>query len=289
MLVYLLCCCYRLVNTILQEELKTIHAFSQKTLTPEQWRQQQAQAGRLVYRKRNLNRIISLKNSASVNFVNFKISNDFHLQFVIKVPGKVILTGEHAVVYGKLALAASIDLSTRIDLKLEPSAQDRLNIHFNDFNFNFQVPLEDLSQESVVSMENLKIILKNHLLEQNPAVERSILAICYLFCNLTASPIDGVSFDVKLSVKSDIPIGAGLGSSAAFSVASSAAVHVIRHFKSGGGEFCADCDAINRWAFELEKMFHATPSGVDNSVCTRGGIVRFQSGRYDIILFWLFF
>jgi hypothetical protein len=55
-LVYLLCCCYRLVNTILQEELKTIHAFSQKTLTPEQWRQQQAQAGRLVthHHKQNL-------------------------------------------------------------------------------------------------------------------------------------------------------------------------------------------------------------------------------------------
>jgi stress-induced morphogen len=25
------------VNTALQEELKTIHAFSQKTFTPEQW------------------------------------------------------------------------------------------------------------------------------------------------------------------------------------------------------------------------------------------------------------
>lgn len=31
---------HRLVNTALQEELKTIHAFSQKTFTPEQWAQQ---------------------------------------------------------------------------------------------------------------------------------------------------------------------------------------------------------------------------------------------------------
>lgn len=29
---------HRLVNSVLEEELKTIHAFSQKTLTPEQWK-----------------------------------------------------------------------------------------------------------------------------------------------------------------------------------------------------------------------------------------------------------
>ncbi|CAH0548748.1 unnamed protein product [Brassicogethes aeneus] len=32
---------HRLVNTVLQEELKTIHAFSQKTFTPEQWEENQ--------------------------------------------------------------------------------------------------------------------------------------------------------------------------------------------------------------------------------------------------------
>uniref|UniRef100_A0ABD2W2L6 BolA-like protein 2 n=1 Tax=Trichogramma kaykai TaxID=54128 RepID=A0ABD2W2L6_9HYME len=35
---------HRLVNGILEEELKDIHAFSQKTLTPEQWEKQKEQA-----------------------------------------------------------------------------------------------------------------------------------------------------------------------------------------------------------------------------------------------------
>jgi len=35
---------HRLVNSVLAEELKTIHAFSQKTFTPEQWAAKQAQA-----------------------------------------------------------------------------------------------------------------------------------------------------------------------------------------------------------------------------------------------------
>jgi stress-induced morphogen len=34
---------HRLVNTALAEELKEIHAFSQKTFTPEQWKEQQSQ------------------------------------------------------------------------------------------------------------------------------------------------------------------------------------------------------------------------------------------------------
>ncbi len=33
---------FRLVNSVLEEELKEIHAFSQKTLTPEQWEKQKA-------------------------------------------------------------------------------------------------------------------------------------------------------------------------------------------------------------------------------------------------------
>lgn len=35
---------HRLVNTTLAEELKTIHAFSQKTFTPEQWAKEQENA-----------------------------------------------------------------------------------------------------------------------------------------------------------------------------------------------------------------------------------------------------
>ncbi len=33
---------HRLVNAALAEELKTIHAFTQKTFTPERWKQKQA-------------------------------------------------------------------------------------------------------------------------------------------------------------------------------------------------------------------------------------------------------
>ncbi|XP_029932653.1 bolA-like protein 2 [Myripristis murdjan] len=34
---------HRMVNTCLAEELKEIHAFEQKTLTPEQWEKQKSQ------------------------------------------------------------------------------------------------------------------------------------------------------------------------------------------------------------------------------------------------------
>lgn len=81
-----------------------------------------------------------------------------------------------------------------------------------------------------------------------------------------------------MTVSSDIPIGAGMGSSAAFAVAMSAAVHLIRQMRTNQQNLQLDYDAINMWAFKLERLFHINPSGVDNTVCTKGGFVSFQGG-----------
>lgn len=69
---------------------------------------------------------------------------------------------------------------------------------------------------------------------------------------------------------------AGLGSSAAFSVGSSTVCHLLRHLQSDHNQFVPNLDLINSWAFQCEKMFHATPSGIDNAVCTHGGVVQYR-------------
>jgi mevalonate kinase len=85
-----------------------------------------------------------------------------------------------------------------------------------------------------------------------------------------------------MRVRSAIPIGAGLGSSAAFSVGLSTAFHRLAHLNSSAGAeglFIPDLESINNWALQCEKMFHATPSGIDNTVCTYGGLVKFQNRK----------
>lgn len=78
---------------------------------------------------------------------------------------------------------------------------------------------------------------------------------------------------VTVTVNSEFPVGAGLGSSAAFSVALTGAV--FRAF-GGGNE---DSQLVSNWAFQCERLFHGKPSGIDNSICTFGGAILFKEGK----------
>lgn len=90
---------------------------------------------------------------------------------------------------------------------------------------------------------------------------------------------------LKVSIKSDgLPIGAGLGSSAAFSVAASAAVHGMYKVLSAippidsSVQIKMDSDtlrAIDAWAFSGEVLMHGNPSGLDNTTSSFGGLVSF--------------
>jgi mevalonate kinase len=66
-------------------------------------------------------------------------------------------------------------------------------------------------------------------------------------------------------IHSDIPIGAGMGSSAAFAVAMSA-------LEIGK----LDLEKINKAAYKMEKTLHGNPSGVDNTVVTYGGFLWYR-------------
>ncbi|NWI18063.1 KIME kinase, partial [Crypturellus soui] len=92
---------------------------------------------------------------------------------------------------------------------------------------------------------------------------------------------------VDIVVWSELPTGAGLGSSAAFSVCVAAAL-----LAACGAIACPPTDAatparwteeelslINSWAFQGERVIHGNPSGVDNAVGTWGGALRYQSGK----------
>ena len=74
------------------------------------------------------------------------------------------------------------------------------------------------------------------------------------------------------------PEGAGLGSSAALSVACAAAIHDVLQ-----GFLCIQRDAwcarINKAALAAEHVFHENPSGVDNTIATYGGAVLFAKGE----------
>lgn len=164
-----------------------------------------------------------------------------------KAPGKLILFGEHSVVYGKHAVAAALSLTTYATARYTPgpgTAPLRVAVH--------TAPDRPRAGDDGARLE---------------AAVRAIAGA------LGAAP--GGALEVW--VRGNVPEGAGLGSSAALCVASAAAVRdaLAGYCCAAGGAWRT---AVNAAALAGERVFHASPSGVDNTVSTHGGAVLFAPG-----------
>ncbi|MCZ6890867.1 MAG: hydroxymethylglutaryl-CoA reductase, degradative [Gammaproteobacteria bacterium] len=151
--------------------------------------------------------------------------------------GKVILLGEHAVVYGRSALAAPIPLA------VEARVMDaKADIHL-------LIPRWGLEQR-----------LKP--LDENPQGVTGILALLIDRLELSERKM-------SIEVFPHVPRAMGLGGSSALAVA------IIRAL-SEHYNLDLDNERVNALAFECEKAAHGTPSGVDNTVATYGSTVVYQ-------------
>lgn len=83
--------------------------------------------------------------------------------------------------------------------------------------------------------------------------------------------------DLDFVAESAIPAGRGLGSSAALSVA------MIRGVKQYFGEVISKPEET-RLAFELERLFHGSPSGIDHTVISHGGLICFRRSEHGPML-----
>lgn len=144
----------------------------------------------------------------------------------VSAPGKIILSGEHAVVYGYPAILSAVDRRLSIELSIKKG------------------DLEVLTQHS--STEHAEYGIKRVVKE-----------------------IGGGTSGIKAEIYSQIPVGSGMGSSAALAVALTAAL-----FKLRGQPW--DLERINQVAYEIEKKQHGKPSGGDNTIVTYGGFLEFK-------------
>jgi len=107
------------------------------------------------------------------------------------------------------------------------------------------------------------------------AVEQATLSFLYLFICIAPEIIG-----VKVEVKSFLPVGAGLGSSAAYGVSLVSALLTFFGFIDKNRFYEKEnLKFINDWAFISEKIAHGNPSGLDNSVSTFGKAQAFTKGN----------
>ncbi len=157
-------------------------------------------------------------------------------------PGKVILFGEHAVVYGRPAIAAPVS-QVRATVTAEPAP-----------------PGGGLT---IVASDLGKAISLASAPEDEPLAAAARLTLAHL-----SSPEP----DATLTIRSTIPIASGLGSGTAVSTA------LVRALAAFLGRALETAE-VSALVFEVEKIHHGTPSGIDNTVVAYEQPIYFMRGR----------
>ncbi|MDT8438753.1 MAG: hydroxymethylglutaryl-CoA reductase, degradative [Wenzhouxiangellaceae bacterium] len=154
--------------------------------------------------------------------------------------GKVILLGEHAVVYGRHAIAAPVPLAIQAHIERASDGIDLI------------IPRWGVEQRYHKSAE------KQHSFEKSLALIFDRLGLA--------------SESMRIEIFPNVPRAMGLGGSAAIAVAT------IRALDRCFTLDLTDED-VNELAFECEKIAHGTPSGIDNTLSVYGKTMLFRAGN----------
>lgn len=158
----------------------------------------------------------------------------------VSAPGKLHLSGEHAVVYGNPAVVISTSLRTTVTLESG-------------------LPLSNKQSRMLRETDKfIDVILKTF--EKQFAI--------------------AVPDDLSITISSSVPMGSGMGSSAALAVALIGAC--VTFFDKPW-----DSQRINELSFQAEKFMHGNPSGGDPAIVTHGGILWYRKELDFLKTFWL--
>jgi mevalonate kinase len=158
---------------------------------------------------------------------------------------KLILLGEHAVVYGQPALAIPFS-GLKVRCVIEPWINGPTGtLQINARKLQLNQPLQVLPEDNFLR-KAVELVLAELGVSQTPTC--------------------------KLTIYSDIPISAGLGASAAIAVATTRALSAFLGHP-------LEKETLNRLAFETERLMHGNPSGIDNTVIVYEQPILFRKGE----------
>lgn len=152
--------------------------------------------------------------------------------FTATAPGKIILFGEHAVVYGQPALAVPVAKVRARAIVVGDVGRELGGLHVAAPDINLDALLTTLPPGNPIRKAVMTVLEALSVPELLPST---------------------------LTVTSSIPIASGLGSGAAVSVA------IIRALSAFLGHRLGN-ERVSALAYQVEKIHHGTPSGIDNTV-----------------------
>ncbi|MHA2363031.1 MAG: mevalonate kinase [Candidatus Hodarchaeales archaeon] len=160
--------------------------------------------------------------------------------------GKAILFNEHFVVYGIPGIVSAIGLSTIANTKRH-------------------------NEKSGIIIDDQRIATEGYKEGYIKAMDESISRMCEVM------NLDRENTNVKTTLSGDLYAAGGIGASAAACV--SIARSLNDYFK-----FQYNDDKINEIAFEGEKAYAGTPSGIDNTASTFGGLIEYELKDDQVVM-----
>ena len=190
------------------------------------------------------------------------------LSFTAKASGKIIISGEHAVVYGQPALAMAVERFATTTITSYPKNA----VIFDLINLNYRASWE-LSQLQLLQRQiknRFTDFSKKHC-RIDEVLEYPWELVLYAFTcfceKFAVTKLNGV----MIRVESTIPVGYGMGSSAAVIISLLRALSVFFAMS------IADAELVHLGR-EIEKMQHGQSSGLDLYLALHGGCVLWQNG-----------
>jgi mevalonate kinase len=171
------------------------------------------------------------------------------MKVVASSPGKITLFGEHAVVYKKPAIVASIDKRVYATCRLRDD--DKIKIRALNLEIPGIILTYDKNNEIVIETDYGKVLSAVSYIKEAISI---------------VSEYIGEFRGVDLEIESTMPVGAGLGTSAAVSV-----VTIASYSRALGHD--VNKDTIASLAWETEKKVQGLASPMDSVISTFGGVI----------------
>lgn len=190
---------------------------------------------------------------------------------ISRAPGKLILSGEHAVVHGRPALVTAVNRYAEAAASL--TGDQHLHVSLPAFCPDYRMPMDQLAAVRTRLQDNYQRFLDGRI-EIRDVMDQPFQLIAFALASLME--ITGVESpeSMRIDMTTDIPVGCGMGSSAAVILAALGAM-------SDALGVSPSKDDYFQLAWDTEKLQHGKPSGVDPWICCHGGCARFQRGQAE--------
>ncbi|MHC1586344.1 MAG: mevalonate kinase family protein, partial [Candidatus Hecatellaceae archaeon] len=175
------------------------------------------------------------------------------LQAEAKAPAKVILVGEHFCVHGAPAVSMAINLYARVKVRRRAEGGVKISAKNLPPGFTLQI-----AGRKVDALQPLRLAVEEVLRKAAEKISKRLPGL-------------------EIEASSEIPIGAGLGSSASLASATIAAAAKVLGLTPSRETIIELCSIP-------ERFIHGNPSGVDQTTVVLGGIIIFRRGEPPVSL-----